>query len=166
MKRRSKIVAMTLALLVASLAQPIALRAEGTVNPVYLPQLVVAEIKGSSVLQAGLSGTYEVTIWNVGFEVAPVELHIIFAGAIDQTDRIIADSGLDCEIGHDAGINAVVRCTGGQVGRGGIVTVVVQGRGQAAGAGKLVATVNASRSVLERDNKYDDNIKQFNITIN
>jgi hypothetical protein len=161
MKRFSKMALMSLALLVASFPQPTLLRAQNAA------ELSVARISGPTSLQAGLSGTYEVTIRNDGNVAATVELHIVFAGALDQTGQIVADAGLACEVGHDAGINAAVRCTGGQVEAGGSVTVVVQGRGQTAGEGQLVATINASRSVLEfGGGGYDNNLKQFNVTIN
>ena len=42
-------------------------------------------------------------------------------------------------------------------------TVIVQGRGQVAGPGTLVGTLNNSRSVQE--SSYDNNVKQLNVTI-
>jgi hypothetical protein len=53
----------------------------------------------------------------------------------------------------------------GQVvpGAGQTTTVVVQGRGQVAGAGILLATLNPSRTVSEAS--YDNNFKQLNVTI-
>jgi len=160
MKRFSRIALMTLAMVVADLAQPTVLRAQGANERA---NLTVAEIAGPQRLRIGLSGTYKVTIQNINLQTVPVELHIIFAGKADQTGRIVADGGLACEVGHDAGINAVVRCTGGEIEAGGTVTVVVQARGQAFGIGQLVVTVNASRSVLEES--YEDNLKQFTVYV-
>ncbi len=154
-KHGSRIALLTITLLVASVAEPAAARAQG-------PDLIPV-IEGPTSLQAGLSGTFKVTVWNFGDQTAPVELHIIFAGKLDQTDRIVPEGGLACEVGHDAGINAVVRCTGGQAQGGGAVSVIVQGRGQSAGIGKLVATANASRSVAEKS--YENNLRQYNVTI-
>ncbi len=42
--------------------------------------------------------------------------------------------------------------------------MIVQGRGQVAGAGTLVGTLNNSRAVQE--SSYDNNVKQLNVTIN
>ena len=120
-------------------------------------------VRGPNSLQAGLSGTFTVGISNRGTVGATVELNIIFAGKLDQTGRIVAGAGLACDVVHDAGINAALRCTGGQLGAGESARVVVQGRGQEAGNGMLVATLNASRSVEESN--YDNNLKQLNITI-
>lgn len=127
------------------------------------PADLTVSMKGPGSLQAGLSGIFTVTIRNKGNVGAKVELNIIYAGKLDQTGRIVAGAGLACEVGHDAGINAALHCTGGQLGAGERATVVVQGRGQEAGGGMLVATLNASRSVEESN--YDNNLKQLNITI-
>ncbi len=124
---------------------------------------LTVNMKGPGSLQAGLSGTFTVAIRNKGNVAATVELNIIFAGKLDQTGQIVANAGLACEVGHDTGINAALRCTGGQLGAGESATVLVQGRGQEAGNGMLVATLNASRSVEESN--YDNNLKQLNITI-
>jgi CARDB len=126
--------------------------------------LAVVGLSGPSNLQAGLSGTYTVTVKNKGDVSAPVELHIIFAKALDQTGQIVAGAGLACSIGHDAGINAGLNCTGGQLAAGEAATVVVQGRGQNAGGGTLLATLNPGHAVQESN--YDNNMKQLNVTIN
>jgi hypothetical protein len=115
--------------------------------------LTVVSLKGPGSLQAGLSGTYTVTVRNGGSVTAPVELHIVFAKALDQTGQIVAGGGLDCTVGHDAGINAGLTCTGGQLAGGESTTVIVQGRGQNPGVGVLLATIN-------------NNVKQINVTIN
>jgi hypothetical protein len=127
--------------------------------------LAVASMDGPNALQSGLSGTFVVAVKNAGNAAVPLELHIVFGGKLDQTGQIIAGAGLACEVVHDAGINAAVRCTGGQLPRGETTTVTVQGRGQStAGAGMLIATLNASRSVAETT--YDNNLEQFNVAIN
>jgi hypothetical protein len=126
--------------------------------------LTVAGISGPSALKAGLSGAYTVTVKNEGGVAALLELVIVFGGKLDQTGKIVAGAGLSCEVGHDAGINAALRCTGGQLAAGGTTSVVVQGRGQSAGAGMLIATLNASRSVVEAN--YDNNFRQLNMTVN
>jgi len=89
MKRYSKIaLVVALALSLTGLAGPTPLRAQAAA------ELTIARISGPSVLKAGLSGTYEVTIRNDGNVPAPLEVHIIFAGTLDQTDRIVAEAGL------------------------------------------------------------------------
>ena len=126
--------------------------------------LAVIGLSGPNTLQAGLSGTYTVTVRNQGNASAPVELHIIFAKALDQTGQIVPSAGLACAIGHDAGINTGLNCTGGVLAAGGTATVVVQGRGQSAGGGVLLATLNPGHAVQESN--YDNNNKQLNVTIN
>ena len=126
--------------------------------------LAVVDLSGPPTLQAGLSGTYTVTIKNKGDVSAPVELHIIFAKALDQTGQIVTGAGLSCAIGHDAGINTGLNCTGGVLAAGDAATVVVQGRGQSTGGGVLLATLNPGHAVQESN--YDNNNKQLNVTIN
>ena len=66
---------------------------------------------------------------------------VLFAGKLEQTGQIVAGGGF-CELrGPDAGINAAVRCTGPQLEPGAKYDVVVQGRGSAPGAGKLLAKI-------------------------
>ena len=129
-----------------------------------LADLAVVGLSGPATLQAGLSGTYTVTVRNQGNVSAPVELHIIFAKALDQTGQIVAGAGLACAMGHDAGINTELNCTGGVLAAGDTATVVVQGRGQSAGGGVLLATLNPGHAVQESN--YDNNNKQLNVTIN
>ena len=103
------------------------------------PDLAVTGMDGSPALQSGLSGTFVVTVKNAGNVVAPLELGIVFAGKLDQTGQIIAGASLACDVVHDTGINAAIRCLGGQLPAGGTTTVTVQGRGQpTAGTGMLV----------------------------
>jgi hypothetical protein len=87
----------------------------------------------------------------------------VFAGKLDQTGQVVAGAGLACAVVHDAGINAALRCTGGQLAAGATAAVVVQGRGQQPGPGILIATLNASRSVAESN--YENNFKQLNVAI-
>lgn len=105
---------------------------------------------GPATLQAGLSGTYVITVANISTDAKPIRVFIIFAGKLEQTGQINAQGGLDCVVGHDAGINASVSCTG-PIPQGSY-DIVVQGRGSAPGAGQLVA-------------KLDNDTKQQNVTI-
>jgi hypothetical protein len=130
-----------------------------------IADLAVVSIAGPTTRQAGLSATYTVTVKNEGDKAAPVELVIVFAGKLDQTGQIVPGPGAGaCELRRDAGINAAVRCTGGTLAPGQTTTVVVQGRGQSAGTGMLIATLNPSRAVTESD--YANNLKQLNVTVN
>jgi hypothetical protein len=112
------------------------------------PELSVY-ITGPEQLRVGLSGTYNVSATNDGDVGAPAEIFIIFAGQLDQTDQVTASGGLDCEVRHDAGINAAVRCTTPQLLAKMRYDIVVQGRGSAPGAGQLVAKINGDPSVPE-----------------
>jgi hypothetical protein len=126
--------------------------------------LSVVSVSGPSPLRAGLSGTYTVIIKNSGNVSAAIDLHIVFAKALDQTGQIVAGAGLACAIGHDAGINTGLTCTGGQLAAGATTTVTVQGRGQTAGVGILLATINPSH--VAQESNYDNNMYQLNVTIN
>jgi hypothetical protein len=100
-----------------------------------------AVINGPSTLQAGLSGTYVVTVSNSGGAKAPVELFIIFAGKLEQTGQIGAGGGFDCQLQSPAaGVNATVRCVQ-QLEPGAKYDIVVQGRGSVAGPGTLLAKI-------------------------
>jgi hypothetical protein len=134
------------------------------------PELSVY-INGPEKLHAGLSGTYNVSATNDGDVSAPAEVFIIFGGKLDQTNQVTASGGLDCEVRHDAGINAAVRCTTPQLqGKTGY-NIVVQGRGSEPGAGQLVARINGDQSVPEGGfgdpaNAHSDNTFQKSVTIN
>ncbi len=124
--------------------------------------LSFVSLSGPSNLQAGLSGTYKLIIKNGGDVSANVELTILFAKALDQTGQIVPGAGLACApVGHGTAINAQVNCTDGQLAAGETGTVIVQARGQAAGPGTLVGTLNNSRAVQE--SSYDNNVKQLNV---
>ena len=127
------------------------------------PDFVIDLVRGPPILKAGVSGTFSIKIRNTGSTPGPLEVFIIFAGELDQTDQLRADSGMACEVRHDKGINAAVRCTGGPIGPGQTATITVQGRGRSAGQGRLVTTINPSRSLPE--SSYDNNFMQANVTI-
>ncbi len=130
-----------------------------------IADLAVVSIAGPTTRQAGLSAIYTVTITNQGTKGATVELVIVFAGKLDQTGQIVPEPGAGaCEVRSDAGINAAVRCTGGTLAPGQTTTVAVQGRGQSAGTGMLIATLNPGHSVPE--SSFDNNSKQLNVTVN
>jgi hypothetical protein len=102
---------------------------------------VGAVVNGPATLQAGLSGTYVVTVSNSGGAKAPVELFIIFAGKLEQTGQIGAQGGFDCQLqSAAAGVNATVRCVQ-QLEPGAKYDIVVQGRGSVPGAGTLLAKI-------------------------
>ena len=127
--------------------------------------LSFVSLSGPGNLQAGLSGTYKLIIKNAGNVGANVELAILFSKALNQTGQIVPGAGLACgPVGHGAAINDQINCTGGQLAAGETGTVIVQARGQVAGAGTLVGTLNNSRSVQESN--YNNNVKQLNVTIN
>lgn len=127
------------------------------------PDFVVDLVQGPPILKAGVSGTFHIKIRNTGSTPGPLEVFIIFAGKLDQTDQIQADAGMACEPRHDTGINASLYCTGGTIGPGQTATFTVQGRGQSAGVGQLVTTINPSRSLQE--SSYNNNFSQVNVTI-
>lgn len=115
--------------------------------------VVSAIANGPATLQTGLSGTYVVTVSNSGGVRAPVELFIIFSGKLEQMGQIRTQGGFDCALQPPAaGITAALRCTGPQVEPGAKFDIVVQGRGSAPGAGKLLA-------------KIGDNVNQKDVTI-
>ena len=126
------------------------------------PDFVIDLVQGPPILTPGLSGTFTIKIRNTGSTPGPLEVFFVFAGKLDQTDQVRADSGIACEIRHDAGINAAVRCTGGTIGPGQTATFILQGRGQAAGVGQLVTTINPSHSLPE--SSYDNNFSQVNVS--
>lgn len=127
--------------------------------------LVVASIDGPTSLQAGLSGSFTVGISNQGNAAAVVELNILFAGKLDQTGQIVAGAGLACDIqpGGSAKVNAILVCTGGQLGSGQSTTVLVQGRGSEPGSGALIASLNNSRALDEAS--FDNNLGRLDLTI-
>jgi hypothetical protein len=124
-----------------------------------------AFVDGPKTLKAGLSGTYQVKLANFSQTDAPVELYVIFAGKLDQTDQIRPAPGYECGLSHDAGINASVRCTGKLPHDSSYTDIVlVQGRGQEPGVGKLLITVDPSH--LLPDTRFENNTFQLDVTIN
>jgi hypothetical protein len=118
-------------------------------KPAPTTAVLSATVDGPATLQAGLSGTYVVTVSNTGGVKAPVELFIIFAGKLEQTG---AQGGSDCQLQPPAaGVNATVRCVQ-QLEPGAKSDIVVQGRGSVPGAGTLLA-------------KIGNNVNQKNVSI-
>ena len=120
--------------------------------------------EGPTSLMAGVSGTFRMVVYNRGYTAAPVELFIIFTGAIEQTGRVVAP-GMDCEVRQDNGINGAVRCTAPTVGpiNDDYVEVTVQGRGQSPGTGKIAFVVNPNQSAVESD--YGNNTLTLKVEI-
>ena len=109
--------------------------------PVPATAVLGAVVNGPATLQAGLSGTYVVTVSNTGGVKAPVELFIIFAGKLEQTGQIGAGGGFDCQLQSPAaGVNATVRCVQ-QLEPGAKSDITVQGRGSVPGTGTLLAKI-------------------------
>lgn len=131
-------------------------------EPIPFVDYEVTTIDGPSLLTAGVSGTYELSVGNAGNQPGSLELFIIFTGAIDQTGRIVAP-GFDCEVRHDEGINAAIRCTKPVFEPYAPVKVIFQGRGQAAGAGKIGAVLNPHRSAVEGN--YNNNNSTLTVTV-
>ena len=52
--------------------------------------LILVSLNGPGSLQAGLSGTYKITVKNSGDVGANVELTILFAKALNQTGQMVA----------------------------------------------------------------------------
>ena len=115
-------------------------------------------------LQAGLSAEFSASVTNRGDTASPVELFIILAGKLGQPEHIRAGGGFDCEVRHDTGINAAIRCTGPQLAPGTGIVVIFHARGLAVGRGQLVVTADPDHSVP--DANYEDNIYQSNVTFN
>ena len=119
-------------------------------------------IHGPTSLSAGVSGTYELGVANAGNQPGSLELFIIFTGAVDQTGRIVAP-GFDCEVRHDAGINAAIRCTKPVFEPYSPAKVTFQARGQAAGTGKIGAVLNPHRSAVEGNYNNSNSTLTFTI---
>lgn len=113
---------------------------QGPVIPPATAQLS-AIAKGPATLQAGLSGTYVVTVSNSGGVGAPVEQFIRFAGKLEQMGQIRAQ-GFDCAlVPTSPEFNALVRCTIPQLEPGAKYDIVVQGVGRTPGLGTLSTTI-------------------------
>lgn len=130
--------------------------------PILWVDYDITTIDGPSSLTAGVSGTYELSVFNAGNQSGSFELFIIFPGAIDQTGQIVAP-GFDCEVRHDEGINAAIRCTKPVFEPDTLAKLIFQGRGQAAGTGKIGAVINPHRSAVEGN--YNNNNSTLTVTI-
>jgi hypothetical protein len=117
----------------------------------------------SDPIRAGLSNEYNAGVINLGDTATPVELFIILAGQLGEPEHIMTfgEKGFDCEVRHDAGINAAIRCTG-QLAPGASVNVQFHARGLAPGVGKIVVTANPAQSIP--DANVDNNFIQRDIT--
>ena len=113
--------------------------------------------------KAGLSTEFNAGVVNRGDTSTSVELIIILAGQLAEPEHIFAGMGFDCEVRHDTGINAAIRCTG-QLEAGFGVNVQFHARGLAPGVGKFIVTANPDRSVPESN--FDNNFDQRDITFN
>lgn len=151
------------ALVLASVALP-SLAEDAPVTPLY-PADYSAVMSGPTSLFSGVSGTYNLTVFNSGGSDS-LELIIIFQGETDQTDQVIAP-GWDCELREDAGINAAIRCVMAQVnptptpGEG--YGITFQARGLNIGEGRIDAVLNPSRIVYETD--YENNNSGVKIVV-
>jgi hypothetical protein len=131
------------------------------------PALAVADLVVNSCcsdpVQAGLSNEYNAGVINLGDTATPVELFIILAGQFGEPEhiRIFGELGFECEVRHDVGISAAIRCTG-KLRPGAAVTVQFPARGLAPGVGKIVVTANPNRSIP--DANFDTNFIQRDVT--
>lgn len=105
-------------------------------------------------MTAGVSSNFVLGVVNGGGTTESLEVYIVFTGQVDQTGQIDAP-GFDCEVRHDSGINAAIRCTTPAMPLGEYYSIRFQGRGLAAGTGKIGAVLNPGRTVVESD--YDNN---------
>jgi hypothetical protein len=103
---------------------------------------------GPTTLNAGLSGTYTVSVANNGDAGASAEVFVNFAGRLDQTDPVTPSDGFDSTVRRaDPGVNATVRCPVQQLAPHTTPSIVVHGRGISAGPGQLVTLVNSDPGV-------------------
>ncbi len=128
-----------------------------------IADLAIVAWEAPSIIRAGVSATYAVTVRNDGSATAPLEFFIIFAGAFDQTGQIRPQGGLECSLGEDVGINAVIRCTAPQLPPGAALSVLFQGRGLAPGTGDFVVTIDPGGTVF--DSFRGNNFMQFSIRV-
>ncbi len=119
---------------------------------------------GPDTLPAGLSGTYNFGVGNLGDVSSGVELFILFSGKLEQTGQITADNGFECQVmPPDTGINSAVRCTTQEFVPYTWPTITVHARGTAPGEGHLVITIDPSQAVPE--SSYENNFRQKDVTI-
>lgn len=126
--------------------------------------MTVVRIDGSTTLRAGESGTFTFIVGNIGGLDATVEVNLLFAGSLTQTGQVSADSGLSCDNSPRQGkVNFNLHCTGGQLSSQRSATITVQAVGMSSGTGSLVASLNNSRSLDERD--YGNNTGRRDATV-
>lgn len=114
-------------------------------------------------MKTGLTARFVLGVSNAGGTAQPLEFYVIFTGAVDVAGQIDAP-GFDCEVRHDAGINAAIRCTSPSVAADGEAHAVrFQARGIAAGNGKIGAVLNPSRASPESE--YDNNNFTVNVSV-
>ncbi len=116
---------------------------------------------GPTTLQAGMTGTYTVTVSNPGDVSAPVELFISFNGNLQQAGQPGPSGGFDCTVNNYAGGTSSVHCTVGQFGSKATANITVQGQGSAPGAGQLVVNINSSDPAAQ----FVQKSQQLNVTI-
>jgi len=128
------------------------------------PDLTVIRIDGPDALQAGLTGTFSFIVGNIGDTAASVEVNLHFAGALEQSGQVYADSGLNCVTGAGNGkVNATVACSGGQLEPKRSATITVQAIGRAAGTGSVIASINNSRTLAESN--YGNDLGRRDVTV-
>jgi hypothetical protein len=117
--------------------------ASGPAHAADLPDFKVIRIDTPATMTVGLSATFTIIIGNIGTASGPVEVDVEFSGVLDQTDQVLTDNGLGCAISHDEdfGVNTVLHCSGATLEPQRSLTIVVQGRAQAAGEGSLNALI-------------------------
>jgi hypothetical protein len=101
-------------------------------------------VNGPTTLPTGQSGIYTVNLSNSGDLGAPAELYISFGGQLLQAGQVTASGGYNCDVINNAGGTTAVRCAVPQFQSKATANIVVQGRGQAPGAGHLTVTMNSS----------------------
>jgi hypothetical protein len=115
---------------------------------------------GPTTLPVGLSGTYTVTVANNGDVSAPGDLYISYGGKLEQMGQIAPSGSFQCGVINNAGGTTAVHCTVNNIPPHTSPTIQVQGRGSAAGAGHLTATINSDPGV-----QFDNKTQQLNVTI-
>jgi hypothetical protein len=126
--------------------------------------LTVVRIDGPTTLAAGESATFSFIVGNIGDANATVEVNLLFAGSLMQTGQVSADSGLSCDTAPSSGkVNSNLHCTGAQLTPQRSATITVHAVGMNPGPGALIASINNSRSLSERN--YDNNTGRRDVTV-
>jgi hypothetical protein len=133
-------------------------------KPASSEDLTIVRIDGPSTLPAGQSASFSILVGNVGNLAGPVEVNILFAGALDQTGQVSADSGLACDsVPGNGKVHTNLHCTGGQLYPQRSATITIQSVGMTPGAGSIIASANNSRSVDESD--YGNNLGKRDVVV-